>query len=337
MSSERDDQDEPTPPWSQASEEGSEALVDTIECPACGRRFVGTYCPDCGQEAAPLVSTGGVLEDFAREFLDIEQGFLETVWALTVAPGPALQAYLSGDRNRLMSPGRYLLATLVVQYVVIRGLIWTGALVAVRPSAIVEPSGLLSDAAPSTLTQTVATLLQFVESQEGQIVTYLAVVGLFTLLLRLLFHEQLRRRPDALVLSSFLVGHAVLLETTVHLAWVPPTRLLSGTPVSPVSRTLFSVFFGVAFAVFLGYVGWATYQYFGPGPRSVAKGLLGATWALVEAEALFGLAGIGYISWLAWGNPDAYPVDGATLAGLGGLCAVPLLLHAGIAAYDRLR
>jgi len=219
------------------------------------------------------------LRDFAREFLDIEQGFLETVWALTVAPGPALQAYLSGDRNRLMSPGRYLLATLIIQYVVIRGLIWTSALVAVRLSAIVEPSGLLSDAAPSTLTQTVATLLQFVESQKGQIVTYLAVLGLFALLLRLLFHEQLRRRPDAVVLSSFLVGHAVLLETTVHLAWVPPTRLLSGTPVSPVSRTLFSVLFGVAFAVFLGYVGWRKAYWARPGrwlrrkPSSVSLGL----------------------------------------------------------------
>lgn len=318
-------------------ENGSEAGGAAAECPACGRRFIGTYCPDCGQEAASSVSTGGVLEDFMREFLDIEQGFLETVWALTVVPGQALQAYLNGDRNRLMSPGRYLLATLVIQYVAIRGLIWTDALVSVRASAIAEPSGLLSDDAPSTLTQTVAALLQFVESQEGQIVTYLAVVGLFSLLLRLLFREQLRRRPDAVVLSSFLVGHAVLLETTVHLASVPPARLLSGTPVNPVSRTIFGVFFGAAFAVFLGYVGWAAYQYFGPGPWSVTKGLLGATWALVEAEAIFGLVGIGYIRWLAWRNPDAYPVDGAALMGLGCLCAVPLLLHAGTAVYDRLR
>lgn len=146
----------------------SEAVVKTTGCQNCGRRFVGDYCPNCGQEATPSGSTGSVIEDFAREFLDIEQGFLETVWALTTVPGGALRAYLNGDRAQLMSPGRYLLATLVIQYVVIQGLMWTGALVPIRQSSVAEQNGLLSADAPPVLIETVVTLFQFARSQKGQ-------------------------------------------------------------------------------------------------------------------------------------------------------------------------
>lgn len=314
----------------------SEAVVETTECLNCGRRFVGDYCPDCGQEATPSGSTGSVVEDFVREFLDIEQGFLETVWALTTIPGQTLRAYLSGNRTQLMSPGRYLLATLVIQYVVIQGLMWTGALVSIRRSSVAEQNGVLSTDVSPVLIEIVVTLLQFASSQKGQIVTYLVVVGLFAVTLRRLFQSHIDRSSDALALSSFLVGHAALLEAMAHLVWVVPTRLLIGSPINPTSEAAISVFSGVAVTVFLGYVGWAFHQCFGPGVSPIAKCTFGAIWALLEAEALFGLAATGYVSWAAWRQPTGIPIDARELTVLMGLCLVPILVHAGTEGYYRL-
>jgi hypothetical protein len=313
-----------------------ETVAETIECPSCGQRFASDYCPKCGQKSEPAASTSGIFEDFARELFDIEQGFLETLRALTFSPGQVLQTYLEGGRRQIMSPGRYLVAALVIQYVAIQGLKWTGALAPVTRAALGESSGLIPRDASVALQETAATFLRQAESQEGRIVLYLLAVGILAALLSRLFRDRLRRRFDTVALSGFLIGHAVLLETAVHVAWVPPTRLLAGGPVSPVSPATFTFFFAAAFVVFLGYVGWATYQCFGPGWRPAAKGLLGAIWTQLELGALVGIAGGAYVLWLARGFGEMALVDEVVL-GLWGLCAAPLLLHMGCEAYCRLR
>lgn len=315
-------------------EEGS--VMETIECPSCGQQFASDYCPKCGQKSEPTASTSGIFEDFARELFDVEQGFLEMLRALTFSPGQVLQTYLEGGRRQIMSPGRYLVAALVIQYVAIQGLKWTGALAPVTRAALGESSGLLPEDASVALQETAATFLRQAESQEGQIVLYLLAVGILAALLSRLFRDQLRRRFDAVALSGFLIGHAVLLETAVHVAWVPPTRLLTGGPASPVSPATFTFFFAAAFVVFLGYVGWATYRCFGPGWRPAVKGLLGAIWTQLELGALVGTAGGAYVLWLARGFGEIGLVEEVVLD-LWGLCAAPLLLHAGFEAYCRLR
>ncbi len=321
-----------------SSEAGPEdkAVAETTKCSVCGRRFVGDYCPKCGQKANPSASTAGILEDFARELFDIEQGFLETLRALTFSPGQVLRAYLEGSRKQIMSPGRYLVGALLIRYIAIQGLKWAGMLAPVTKSALVESGGMLPGDAPAALQETAATFLQQAESQEGRIVLYLLGAGILAVLLSRLFGSSLRRRFDAAALSGFLVGHAVLLETAVHVAWVPPTRLLTGGPVSPVSPAAFTVFFTAAFVVFLGYVGWATYRCFGPGWSPAAKGMLGAIWTQLELGAFVGIAGGICVLWLAWGSGEVALV-GETTLGLWGLCVAPLLLHAGFEAYYRLR
>jgi len=98
----------------QAQEESaSGAVVETVECPNCGRVFTGTYCPDCGQEADPSVSATGVIGGFFRDLIDVDDGVWPTVVGLTLRPGKTLQRYLSGIRKGLTSPGQYLLAAVV--------------------------------------------------------------------------------------------------------------------------------------------------------------------------------------------------------------------------------
>jgi hypothetical protein len=65
-------------------------------------------------------STGEIAEDFARELLDTQRGFLDTLRGLTI--GPSLREYLEEDRSRLMSLGRYLLAAVVINLVTYWGL-----------------------------------------------------------------------------------------------------------------------------------------------------------------------------------------------------------------------
>lgn len=80
----------------------------------------------------------------------------------------------------------------------------------------------------------------------------------------------------------------------------------------------------------------ASHQCFGPGVSPVAKCTLGAIWVLLEAEALFGLAAIGYVSWAAWRQPTGVPVDAEGLTVLAGLCLSPFLVRAGAEGYYRL-
>lgn len=72
MSSDRADFD-PAGPGPEA-----ERLACTTECSNCGRRFVGTYCPDRGQEADPPGTALGVLSVFVRELIDTEGGLWPT-------------------------------------------------------------------------------------------------------------------------------------------------------------------------------------------------------------------------------------------------------------------
>ncbi|MFB6232335.1 MAG: hypothetical protein ABEL04_14390 [Salinibacter sp.] len=67
-----------------------EAIVQTTECPNCGRIFAGDYCPTCGQEADPSSSVAGVIGGFFRELVDLENGFGATLVGLTLRPGQEL-------------------------------------------------------------------------------------------------------------------------------------------------------------------------------------------------------------------------------------------------------
>lgn len=104
----------------------SDSEDESIECPNCGHSFVGTYCPDCGQEVGQSVTVGDIAGDAVREVADIEGGFRETLVGLTLRPGQVLQRYLSGARRQFMSPGRYLTVAVLLYVGSIQLLTWLG-------------------------------------------------------------------------------------------------------------------------------------------------------------------------------------------------------------------
>lgn len=314
-----------------SSDETVNSNFENVECPNCGRVFMGNYCPECGQEANPSVSVTTVVGGFFREAADTEAGFWPTFVGLTLHPGRTLHRYLSGVREGLMNPGRYLLAALAIHYAVGRGLVWIGVRVPISESSLIESSGATSADAPLVVRQAVTGMIGILESQEGVVVINLLVAGLLSLLFWRLFRDELGGEADALALVSFIVGQVTLVEVVVRLVHMPLTRLISGRPADDISV----IYFGVVY----GYVAWVTYSCFQPGLKSAIKGLLALSGVWVEIGSISAVTTIGYIAWLAQSYPERYPSgDGfvVVLTGFGILVATPLLLHICVEIYFRL-
>jgi len=326
MPSSRAPDDETDLPDGDVSE--AHAPVQTHACSNCGRTFVGDYCPECGQKAGQELSTAEVIGGFFREFVDVERGFWATLKALTIRPGPALRTYLGGAHARLMSPGRYLLAAVVLCYGVDRVLTWGGA----RASLTDQMPGRVPEDAAPVVREVQMVAWRVFESQGARVAANLLLAGLLALVLWRLFRENLNRGAEALALGGFLVGHTVLIEAVVKLVYAPAVYLSTGRP----AEFSFLLYLGVSGV----YIGWATYGCFGPDWRSAAKGLLGLGWSFVDLAALLAIAPLGYGIWLTQVKPQTYSgPEGVVLGFLftAALLAVPLLVHAGVEVYYRCR
>ncbi|MCS3639897.1 DUF3667 domain-containing protein [Salinibacter ruber] len=205
----------------EAKEDPAGSLTETAECPACGRRFVGDYCPDCGQAADPSVSATGVIGGFFRELVDVENGFWPTFVGLTLRPGKTLQKYLSGVRKGLTGPGRYLLAAVVVYVGTDRVERWIGT----EPPPVAGPY-MTADGKKEAL-EVAVDYYDFV-GEQATILPFLLLTVLLAFGLQALFRDRFSRGAEALAVGSFLTGHAVLLAEGVDLAFLGAR--LSGGP-----------------------------------------------------------------------------------------------------------
>lgn len=311
-----------------------EASVETIECPNCGHEFTGNYCPECGQEADPSVSITDVIGGFFRQFGDLEHGFWPTFWGLTVRPGEVLREYLGGLRKGLMGPGRYLLAALVIDVAADRLLIWVGARTPLWTDAgmsrYVDSSfaASLDNGSDDIFYTAFVEVFTVMADPQTRFIFLLLMAGLLAPVLYRLF-AKLGRISEALAVGSFLVGHVTFLSNGADLLYVAPLFLHTGQPVDP---PFFPLVIG------LGYLGFASYQAFGPGWKVALKGGVAGSWAYALTVAVFGLSAcvyaLGQAVWYPWGWE--YLTTGAVLASAI-IFALPLLLHAGVELYLRYR
>jgi hypothetical protein len=71
-------------------------------------------CPNCGHPANVTRIDGKYLVQEIRKVLNFESGFLFTIRALAVNPGENIKAFLTHDRNRLVKPVLFIIATSLV-------------------------------------------------------------------------------------------------------------------------------------------------------------------------------------------------------------------------------
>lgn len=325
---------EQTTPGEELRAEGTDdAVVETVECPHCGRRFVGDYCPDCGQEANPSVSATGVVGGFFRELVDVERGFWPTLIELTLRPGDTLQRFLRGVRTGLASPGRYLLAVVLFNIVVARLLRWTGVRTP-YPDSSSKGQG-IREAFDAAFGQ-----LDVVFEGQAIIIVYILLIGPLAALLYRLFEDQFDHMAEALAIGCFLVAHASLLAISPGLIYQLPAFLYVGYPIEDAPLILLS------FGIYLGYIGFACYGCFDPGWWATLKGMFAWAWSALEMFSVLFASTFGYAAWLIWAHPGRFGLT-ATLnsAGktalnsllVGLLFLLPVLLHAGLEVYSRLR
>lgn len=307
-----------------------ERVVETVECPNCGRRFVGDYCPGCGQEADPSPSVTGVIGGFFRELVDLEGGFWPTFVGLTFRPGQVLRDYLSGVRAGLISPGRYLLAAVVISFGVRQGLIQLGLLQGVKASLTAAIPGDASGENRQTMEAFFEVVGQVTQSQWGALATTLGFAGLLSLFFWRIFEGKVHCWSEALAVSAFTVGHWTALGAGLLVMVVLLEYLATGTPANT------STYIVPSYLLAFAYSGAAAYG-LGSGWKSAVQGALSGVWALVEAGAIFGLLTAGYF--LLQVRPlGGLPREERIIFGAIAVAYLaPLLLHAAVELYYRLR
>ncbi len=73
-----------------------------------------SVCPNCGHTANVKRIDGKYLVQEIRKVLNFESGFFFTIRALTVNPGGNIKAFLHHDRNRLVKPVLFIIATSLI-------------------------------------------------------------------------------------------------------------------------------------------------------------------------------------------------------------------------------
>lgn len=87
------------------------SLPPVIDCPNCGTRHGGNYCPHCGQDArVRLPTVRKFLVELIEKYLGVEGRLPLTLRQLFLHPGAMTADYLAGRRQRYVSPLRLYLA-----------------------------------------------------------------------------------------------------------------------------------------------------------------------------------------------------------------------------------
>ncbi|MFB6249929.1 MAG: hypothetical protein ABEL97_15315 [Salinibacter sp.] len=289
-----------------------------------------------------------------QELIDVQRGLWPTLKALAIRPGEALRQHLGAGPRPLMNPGRYLLTAIVVNFGTVRALTWLGMRegAAQRLSdemteaeAKAAQAGAAEEQVLSILSKLTGDLQVAFTSQTYYVASSLLLAAILALAVWRLFGEQIDRGAQALAFSFFTVGQAVFLETVLWATYVPVARLATGAPARLDSS--------VGGVVPILYVTAATWRTFGPGWRAAGKGAVASVWATVEQLLIIGSAVGTYSLWVVYsrtaGEGDRPTLNltfqtGDTETALlsvgmsfAAVFVVPVLLHACIEAYCRLR
>jgi hypothetical protein len=286
-----------------------------------------------------------VVGGFFRELVDVERGFGPTLVGLTLRPGETLRGYLQGGRAGLASPGRYLLAAMILSLGIQQLLGWAGAVDAPFDASALQEgrTSVAAEAGPAAFF--VETLYAALEQwtllyQEMSVLTALLVAALVAALLYRLFASREVQPGEALALGCYMSAHVIVLNAGAELIGLLVSFLLTGQPVEG-GLSLLAL-------IQVGYVGYASHGCFGGDWQSALKGALAGGWSYVETMGIVILGAVGHAGWLAWDRVEANGLPetvgeevaatelGALYLTIALASALPLLLHLATEIYYQL-
>ncbi len=81
-------------------------------CKNCNHHFEGNYCNQCRQSVhVDRITWAEVAQQVRHATVDIDRGYIYTVWELFVRPGQTIRNYLEGKRVNYANPFFYVLLT----------------------------------------------------------------------------------------------------------------------------------------------------------------------------------------------------------------------------------
>ena len=90
-------------------------------CSNCELEFEGDYCPRCGQHiGTERITLKNIVQNFFKEFMDLEDGFLFTMKELFYRPGYMIRDYLQGKRAHYFKPFQLLFVLGAIYFILTR-------------------------------------------------------------------------------------------------------------------------------------------------------------------------------------------------------------------------
>ena len=102
-------------------QEGPEGEGPGADCPNCGARADGRFCPSCGQhQMRGRLTLRRLWTEFASRVFNLNRGLLATVVGLSRQPGQVPLDYVEGRRGRYTNPLTYLLLASALSLLTLR-------------------------------------------------------------------------------------------------------------------------------------------------------------------------------------------------------------------------
>lgn len=164
------------------------------KCKSCGFSGAGNYCSRCGQSfKIKRITFSGVLHDIFHLFTHLEKGFFFTLKYLVIAPGTMQRTYIEGRRSRHQKPFSlfFICATITAlsRYWILNTLIK-------HHHAAITPE---------------ATFFH-----EYMVVTYIALLPVYTLLIYLLFYKSGYNYAENGVLMLYTLSIFYLMSIVIN-------------------------------------------------------------------------------------------------------------------------
>ncbi|MEM1125426.1 MAG: ankyrin repeat domain-containing protein [Bacteroidota bacterium] len=212
-------------------------------CPNCEAPRAGDYCSQCGHSFRIERLTFRVLfAEFARKFLNFEQGLLRTAKEMTLDPGGVARRYIAGQRRRYVNPFTYLVAGTAVSLLVTKLSGMGDTMLEHVRDQLMSSSG---GAENRALVQAQIDASVFM-TEHTMYLSILAVIPMALLLRWWLGSEHRHTTAEMTVMPLYVFGHLSLIGTVI-------VAMVSFFPYDPLRIMVIGMAPGVAYFAWAGY------------------------------------------------------------------------------------